>query len=190
MVNNLNTMVKIVAGMGAIESCAAICNYLNDTEQAATCFGLCTLIGFEQFWHIFERANIDPIWACQLTTACPVVQSPAGKISSTVIHPASGPAGTTFNFTISFTVSNDTGVGELAYVVYFPSGQSKIVSATYFEDYQPGDYTVVLSFPTNTTYPDGSYLVIIEFCAGVCYSSSPNAVLLSATESTLTMLST
>jgi hypothetical protein len=103
--------------------------------------------------------------------------NPAATLDAIVIDPPKGAAGVEFKFTLLFTVTNDTGVGQLAYVVYFPSLQHKIVNTTFFEDYPVGPHEVVLSFQTydNASYTAGNYQIIFSLCAGMCSGRSPNS---------------
>jgi len=184
---NLNTLIKVISGVGAYGTCQLLCNMLNEsTAVVETCVGLCSLVGYPTFWQLFERANLDPFWACQLLNTCPVVVNPAATIATVVVDPPQGVAGTVFQFILSFTVTNDTGVGEIAYVVYFASGLQKYVNVSIFEDYEAGAYKVALaSFPTynNSTYAPGNYPIIVSVCAGLCGGRSPNAEILSEVES-------
>lgn len=186
MENNLNSLIKIISGVGAYGSCNLLCGLLNETTIVdETCVALCSLVGYQQFWQLFERANLDPFWACQLLTSCAVVSDPAADIGTVAIDPPQGRAGTLFQFTIPFTVINDTGVGEIAYVVYFASGLQKYVNTSIFEDYPAGNYKIQLSFQTydNSTYSVGNYPLIFSICAGECGGRSPNSEILAEIES-------
>jgi hypothetical protein len=176
MQSNLETMVKIVSGLGAFGTCTQLCVNFNSTlAEEETCMNLCTYVGYETFWQLFERSNLDPFWACQLLTACPVQPNPAANLNWVEITPKQAPAGSLFEFIVPFTVINETGIGQLAYAVYYPSGNQKFVNTTSFEDYAVGDYKVQLSFQTNTTFDTGNYAVIFNLCAGMCGGRSPNS---------------
>jgi len=147
--------------------------------------GFCSVIGYQAFWQLFERANLDPFWACQLLDACIVPSNPAASLDAILIDPPKGVAGAEFQFTLLFTVINDTGVGQLAYVVYFPTLTQKFVNTTFFEDYAVGPHEVVLSFQTynNASFIPGNYPIIFSLCAGMCGGRSPNSQILAEGQS-------
>eukprot|EP01111_Echinosteliopsis_oligospora_P010148 TRINITY_DN3101_c0_g1_i2.p2 TRINITY_DN3101_c0_g1~~TRINITY_DN3101_c0_g1_i2.p2 ORF type:complete len:144 (-),score=49.02 TRINITY_DN3101_c0_g1_i2:133-564(-) len=116
------------------------------------------------------RAGMNPIYACQLLTACPTSQHPSVSLSSVVVSPPFGSSGTKFTFTTTFNVTNATGAGESAYAVYFPSGTERYVSTQIFENYTPGRYSLDMYFQTenNRTFDIGVYPVVVSICAGQC----------------------
>jgi len=173
MTDNLQTLINIVTKIGITDTCAKICSQLNDSVDIIACESLCDTIGIEKFWQMFVSAGINPIWACEMVNACKVGQSPAVTLLPAVsgVTPPHGPPGTTFTFSMQFTVINETGVGENAFVVYYPANsdhQLGFISQQVFSDYTPGNYEVSLTFPTNISFNTGKYLVIFDLCSGAC----------------------
>lgn len=171
MQNNLETLVAIIS-KGVTDACDDICEKLNNTVEITVCEGLCDTVGIDQFWHMFLQEGINPIWACEMVNACSVGQFPAVTFTSATVSPANGPPGTTFELKVLFTVVNETGVGETAFVVYYPSNnndhQLGFISQSVFPDYTPGDYSASLTFPTNTSFLVGRYIVVFDVCSGGC----------------------
>jgi len=174
MQNNLEKLVAIVAKVGVSVTCDKICGFLNASADIQLCTSLCDAIGIQEFWEMFEDAGINPIWACEIVDACKVGKNPAVSLTTAGVNPAYGPAGTTFDFTVQFTVINETGVGEAAFVVYFPGGTNHLLGdigyiiQQVFSDYLPGEYSISMPFPTNSTYIAGKYLVVFYLCSGAC----------------------
>jgi len=185
MQTKMSIMMKIISDVGVVEDCPTLCKYLNDSISVDTCNQLCSIDGIDTFWKTFERANIDPIWGCQLLDACKVTPYPAAEFLDIAIIPSNGPPGTLVKFQILFTAINATGVGQVAYVVYFPSGAQKYIYTQSFDDYPPGDYQINLSFQTdaNSSFPVGQYPVVFSLCGGYCGGLSPSSKILAATES-------
>lgn len=171
MQNNLQNLVNIVTKIGVADTCAKICNQLNSTVDQGICNAMCTTIGVQRFWQLFVSAGINPIYACEMLDACTAGTSPAVTFTNSAVTPTSGAPGTVFEFKVSFTVVNETGVGETAFVVYYPVDSDHelgFISQNIFADYTPGEYEANLSFPTNSTFNAGKYLVMFDFCSGAC----------------------
>jgi len=190
MVNGLSVMIKAVNGIGPLDNCSTLCAMLNNATHTAECASLCTTVGYDPYWHVFERSNLDPIWACQLLTACAVASSPSAAFTKTAITPPQGVAGDTFAISLAFNVANDTGVGMLLYVVYFPSGLQKSVNKNYFVNYGQGDHLVNFQFQTvkNDTFTEGKYPIFFALCSGECNSYNPNSITLSEKDGSLQLL--
>lgn len=120
---------------------------------------------------MFLSAGINSIWACEMVNACKVGQDPAVTFTFTGVSPVSGTTGTTFEFKMQFTVVNETGVGEAAFVVYYPVNsehQLGYIAEQVFSDYTPGNYEITWPFPTNSSFNAGKYLVVFDLCSGAC----------------------
>lgn len=171
MESNLNTLVEIVEKIGVIDTCEKLCGMLNSSLDVKLCTDMCDAIGIQSFWQLFVKVDINPIYACELVNACVAGKSPAVTFTGSSITPPSGPPGTTFEFKMQFTVVNETGVGETAFVIYYPSASDYsigYISSTVFPDYEPGDYQANLTFPTNSSFMAGKYLIIFDLCSGAC----------------------
>lgn len=171
MQKNIATLIVIIEKVGVIDTCQKLCGMLNSTVDIDACTVMCDAIGVEAFWQLFVKVGINPIYACELVNACIPQKYPAVTFTSSIISPPSGPPGTTFEFKMQFTVVNETGVGETAFVVYFPTESGYdigFISQDIFPDYIPGDYQANVTFPTNSTFLAGKYLIIFDLCSGAC----------------------
>jgi hypothetical protein len=167
MQDNLDKLIAIVSKIG-VTTCDNICGPLNNTNAIATCESLCVTVGSEQFWHMFVSAGINPIYACEIVTACVANPFPAATITNYTVSPSSGPIGTIFEFKAQFTALNETGVGQTAFVFYYPQHAVGLITETLFANYVPGNYEITYAFPTNASTPIGSYTVEFDVCSGGC----------------------
>jgi hypothetical protein len=170
MNNELAALEAIVNKIEDTDTCDKICGFLNGTD-VKVCDVLCNTIGFDKFWKIFTNAGLNSIWACEMVNACKVGVHPAVTLTLTGVTPDNGAPGTTFEFSMAFTVINETGVGEAAFVVYYPTATSHelgYIAQQPFSDYTPGDYSITWPFTTNSTFYPGKYLVIFDMCSGAC----------------------
>eukprot|EP01133_Synstelium_polycarpum_P015963 gene15963-18977_t len=152
-------VIKIVTEYGVVESCSKICGMLNKTAETDICKGICDVVGVDKFWRIFTDDNINPMYACQLLKACEIVLNPAASFDTVTISPSTGYAGDTFLVEANFTVVNDTGVGQFAYVLYLMATASRYEYYQTFVGYPPGTYSVpfVIETTANATFPVGEY---------------------------------
>ncbi|EGG20752.1 countin-like protein [Cavenderia fasciculata] len=185
----LPTIIKIVTDYGVIESCSKICGYLNSTVEADVCTGLCDLVGVNEFWKIFLLDDINPIYACQMVTACVTPKSPAANFDSVTMTPTVGVPGDTFTISLNFTVVNATGVGQFSYIVYYVATQSKYMYSLTFDSYPPGSYNQNFTFSTknNATFPLGDYPVALMMCSAECGTHTPYSVPLNETQVVFTL---
>jgi len=181
----LPTLIKVISDYGIYESCSKICSFLNKTIEVDACDALCSLVGVDAFYKIFLMENINPIYACQLATACETPKHPAAKFTKITMSPPSGVAGTTFNIGLEFTVINDTGVGQFTYIVYYLTSQTKYIYSETFSGYSPGEYSVHLPFKTtdNSTFSPGMFPLQVFLCASECGAQTPTSLLLNTTSS-------
>ena len=88
--------------------------------------------------NISSRADLDPIYYCELLRACPVKDDGDAEINSVVVHPRTVPKGnknlllamiiislyigSKFNINVTFTTVNGTGTGEIDLVILTQDG--------------------------------------------------------------------
>jgi len=171
MQTNLQTLINIVTKIGVTDTCDKICNMLNSSVDIDACNVMCDAIGSARFWQLFVSVGINPIYACEMVNACVAGTFPSVSFADATVTPALGPTGTSFLFKVQFTVINETGVGESAFVVYYPNDDDHelgFISQQVFADYTPGKYEASLTFPTNSSFVAGKYLVMFDLCSGAC----------------------
>ncbi|GAM18048.1 hypothetical protein SAMD00019534_012230 [Acytostelium subglobosum LB1] len=176
----LQEIIDIITEYGVEESCSLICGHLNNSNARTTCTVLCDVIGVDKFWKIFLLDGINPIYACQMISTCPIGVDPAVDFQSFAIAPKSGYPGQAFTMTLNFTVINATGTGQFTYVVFYCVNNSKYLYSQTFPNYTPGTYSVDFVFQTsdNGTFPFGAYPVQMFMCANECGTTTPYSVAL------------
>jgi len=169
---NLVSLMNIVTKIGVADTCSKICDMLNDSVDVVACESLCEAVNVTFFWQMFVSVGINPIWACEMLSACAAAKCPAVSFTAALVSPEAGPPGTTFEFKMQFTVVNETGVGETAFVIYYPidgtHNELGYISQQVFPNYSPGEYVITLPFPTNASFVTGKYLIIFDLCSGAC----------------------
>jgi hypothetical protein len=102
----LDILLNEILNAGVIGSCAALCGAVADKTGSqvlgVVCNLLCDVGGIEEFINIINKADLDPIWYCELLKACKVNDNGDAKITSLTINPRSGPQGT-FHIDLEYT---------------------------------------------------------------------------------------
>ena len=78
------------------------------------CNILCDIVGVDEFVKIIDRADLDPIYYCELLKSCKIKDDGDATINNFQITPLSGPQGTTFKALLNYVSNNGTGTGEIA----------------------------------------------------------------------------
>jgi len=188
----INELLNYILNAGVVGGCEKLCANLNGTIARDTCDLVCAYVGIKAFAEAIESADLDPIYFCQQLKFCPVDDDGAATITSLVVHPSEGPAGTKFDAKLSVVVTNHTGAGEFRFTVYGgPGGDSG--ASSLFPELAPGAYDVKLKVNTEaTTDPDGFpivwdagvYTVGGVFCMGECGSQKPHSKLFGSENAT------
>jgi len=112
---SLNILLNIILDSGILGTCQTICQALASKTSALVgtiCDLICDIVGIDEFIHFIEKADLDPIWYCEMAKLCPVNDHGDAKIKSFAITPPTGRKGTTFTVDVSFQTVNGTGTGE------------------------------------------------------------------------------
>merc|ERR1711916_408776 len=104
--------------------------------------------------------------------------------------PQSGPVGTTFDMTYTFTVINQTGAGEIAFGVNppsgFPFGGGQLETGI-----APGTYDVKLQVQAQPNemepFSPGKYPTEVAVCNGICGATHPYTATLCEDQVTFTI---
>ena len=71
----INVLANLILDEGIIESCGKLCaaaaNKTNSTALGDLCTAVCDGFGIDEFVKLIEKADIDPIYYCQLVHMCP-----------------------------------------------------------------------------------------------------------------------
>jgi len=180
----LNELVQIVIDGGVLGGCAEICSKLPNQLEAEVCNLLCDAVGVEGFLKALDKADLDTIYFCELVKTCPVLDCPASNpncvsVDDLTVQPAQGQVGTTFTFTVSFTVSSPIGTGEMVFQLCDSSGNCG-GDGQVFTGMQPGKYSAPITWNSgpddqgNEPAP-GQYSFLVAICEGECGSKHPHS---------------
>jgi hypothetical protein len=109
----INQLLNIVLNAGVVGGCSELCSLLPANKiEIGVCDLLCSIVGIEAFIKIIEKADLDPIYYCELLTACPINDYGDATITSLTVTPSNVPKGSDFTIDFAFTTKNGTGTGE------------------------------------------------------------------------------
>ena len=94
--------------------CSTLCNvFSNDPAAEDMCTFLCDGVGIAAFADFFIKAELDPIYACELLNQCKVNDNGDAKITQFDITPNIQPQGM-FYILLEYVSKNGTGTGEIS----------------------------------------------------------------------------
>lgn len=124
------------------------------------------------------RADLDPIYMCQLLKVCPIDDNGAASITSVSVEPTQGAQGDTFTIIMNFEVTNHTGTGEIAVQVNPPDAEP-FGDAELNTGFAPGAYSVKFQLEAKPSeqepFSPGHYGVEVALCNGECGSAHPHS---------------
>eukprot|EP01027_Heterolobosea_sp_BB2_P025316 GEZU01038849.1.p1 GENE.GEZU01038849.1~~GEZU01038849.1.p1 ORF type:complete len:237 (-),score=90.50 GEZU01038849.1:25-735(-) len=186
----LQQLINIIANAGIVGGCADLCGKLPNHIEADACNLICDAAGIDAFVHAIEKADLDPIYYCQLIKLCPVhdCTGTCANITSITVNPPSGPQGTQFTVNIQFTVFNQTGAGELAIDIVPQDADSFGDSQLVPEGFAPNSYQINFQFTAtpseNEPFNAGTYQVAAGICEGMCGATHPHSAILAEATTT------
>jgi hypothetical protein len=90
----INQLLNIVLNAGVVGGCSELCSLLPANKiEIGVCDLLCSIVGIEAFIKIIEKADLDPIYYCELLTACPINDYGDATITSLTVTPSNVPKG-------------------------------------------------------------------------------------------------
>ncbi|KAK7504838.1 hypothetical protein BaRGS_00003866, partial [Batillaria attramentaria] len=189
----INALLNIILNAGVVGTCGELCQLLeektNNKALGAVCNILCDIVGIEEFIKLIEKADLDPIYFCELLGTCAINDNGDARITGLTISPKVGPQGQrTINFNIES--KNGTGTGELILFVKtvdgipvedgvlmpaqnasaFPAPQAFTLNASPDPDCDPTQQMCENWLP-------GNYTLIVDICNGECGSKHPHSQL-------------
>lgn len=190
----IQTLMNYILQAGIVGGCAKVCSAVKNKALSTVCSLGCDIVGVKAFAAAIEKADLDPIYLCDLLKACPIDDNGAGKIDTVTVTPASGAQGTPFAGAMQVTVTNHTGAGEFVFQISGgvdqPSGASSI-----YPELAPGSYGIKITVPTKPSedptqgpqWVPGSYTLTGAFCMGECGSDHPHSKVFGQTSTNFTV---
>ena len=179
----INQLLNIVLNTGVIGSCEQICTKLDNSLEQVACTLICADVGLKGFIWAIHKADLDPIYMCELVSICPTHDGGKATIQKLVTDPSSGPPGTVFDIAVGFQVMNQTSTGQIFVRVDCPGGVP-VIGSQVNEGFTPGDYSLGLKVDSarishQEPFIPGTYNVTVEICNGSCGSDHEWAQVLS-----------
>ena len=186
--NALDYLLNAVLNLGIVGSCQAISAYIEQKFGqivGVICDLLCDYVGIDEFIKIIQKADLDPIYYCELLKACPINDHGDANITMLSVMPNKGPQGN-FEVQMKYTSVNGTGTGEIYIGIKTVDG-IPLEDSFLLEAQQPGTYVERINLSAKPD-PDcdpsqgpceawgpGVYFVEMAICNGECGSKHPHS---------------
>lgn len=184
----LDQLLNIILNIGVVGTCGQLCGILENKTGSealgAVCTILCDVAGIKEFVNIINKADLDPIYFCELVKVCKVFDGGDAKITSLTVSPTEGHQGATFSIQMAYTTQNGTGTGQALVEIFTVDGMP-VGDAELIEPQQPGSYEVTWSLSTKSScdpsqgpceqWLPGDYGVKTFVCNGECGSKHPHS---------------
>jgi hypothetical protein len=200
--NALDFLLNAVLNLGIVGSCQALCSYVEQKTGSqivgTVCDILCDIAGIDEFVKIIEKADLDPIYYCELLKACPVNDHGDANITMLTVMPNKGPQGN-FEIQMKYVSKNGTGTGEIFIGI-------KTVDGVPLEDaflniaQPPGTYVERINLKAQPdpdcdpsqgpceSWKPGVYYVEMAVCNGECGSKHPHSQVYSQAKANFTIV--
>merc|ERR1712072_1185777 len=84
-----NILLNYVLNAGVVGGCSKLCSNLKTKTEATVCNIACDLVGIKAFVAALKKADLDPIYFCDLLKICPIDDNGNGKVDAVTVTPAS-----------------------------------------------------------------------------------------------------
>jgi len=176
--NAIDELIEIIANVGIVGGCSAVCSLLPLQLEQVACELLCDVLGIEEFVKLLDEVDPDPIYICKVLKSCPINDNGKVRIDSFTITPAAGRVHSTFTFVALYTVLNTTGTGEILIEVQ-PPGAPPFGDGQLIETKTPGQYNFKASLKADPSEEEpfipGTYHAIFAVCENSCGSKHPHS---------------
>lgn len=175
----MNQLINIIVNGGIVGTCGELCSKLPGKMLDTVCDLLCDYVGITEFMKLLQHEDPDPIFLCQELKICPVHDDGQASITNSTVSPTKGAQGTTFEITMVFEVTKQTGTGETAVIIQPPGGGQPMGTANLNEGFPPGKYGVTWKLTATPSeqeaFDAGVYRVETALCEGECGSKHPHS---------------
>jgi hypothetical protein len=186
----LNELLNIILNAGVVGGCEDLCHLLEEKIPNellnVVCNLLCDYVGIKEFIDLIEKADLDPIYYCELLDLCPVNDNGDAHIVSFTVKPNTVDQGSNFHIELLFQTQKGTGTGEIDLGIDtadgIPVGEDELLQSL-----APGAYNVTWTVkakpdpncdPTQEPCEEwvpGNYTADVAICNGECGSKHPHS---------------
>lgn len=72
---SINILLNLILDSGIIGTCGTLCQALADKTGSqvlgTVCDLVCDVLGIDEFIKLLDKADLDPIWYCEIAKLCP-----------------------------------------------------------------------------------------------------------------------
>ena len=134
--------------IGVVGSCGELCSFIPEKYAQAFCTIVCLGVGLDEFVHLLNTADLDPVYLCTETDACPknsCTGAHCTSITKTWVTPAKAKLRSTFTFHAQVKASAATGSGLTVFGIRCPNcnKQGVIEMAALNEGFAAGSTHVI-----------------------------------------------
>jgi len=177
-IESLDIILNEILDGGIIANCGKACSGLKNPYLNTFCTLLCDALGLDEFIHILNKSDLNPLYYCQLVHMCIVedcTEPECVKIYVHQVRPEIAPEGSRFEIETAFTIVNTAGAGMLRYEIY-QNPKDPISQDYLIEHWAPrGNFTQFLAIDTKEqALKIGTWTARITFCEGMCGSKHPH----------------
>ncbi|XP_041354573.1 countin-3-like [Gigantopelta aegis] len=197
----INQVLNIILNVGVIGSCSKLCTMVEQKTGSqiigVVCDIGCDFLGIDEFVKLIQKADLDPIYYCEIVKMCAVNDHGDAHITKFSITPVSGPQGPR-TIDLTYVSKNGTGTGEMVLVIHTVDGIP--VETGFLNEPAPaGTYPNVFNLkaqpdpdcdPTQQVceqWLPGDYTMRIDLCNGECGSKHPHSKLYDTRNITFTI---
>lgn len=181
----INTLLNEILNVGVVGGCSKLCGVLQP-DSKLKCEVACGAAGIKAFTWAIEKADLDPIYMCELSGSCePPPDDAYLELLQVAAQPATVAHGADIKLAVDLNVTNDTGVGEFFISVDGPGSATPLSQSFQLNKGIPHgeqmlSVTLTLQdgkdeqgFPT--TFEAGIYNYTFHVCQGSCGSRHPHS---------------
>mmetsp|Transcript_3060 Transcript_3060/g.3484 ORF Transcript_3060/g.3484 Transcript_3060/m.3484 type:complete len:228 (+) Transcript_3060:62-745(+) len=117
----ISTLLNYLLNAGVVSSCSKLCSNLETKTEQTVCNLACDLVGIKAFVSALNHTDLDPIYFCEVLTACPAGPDDAdAKLLKAEATPSSLSKGDKVQLLCDLNVTKASGVGEYSIAVQGP----------------------------------------------------------------------
>jgi hypothetical protein len=185
---SLNLLLNYILNAGVISGCGQLCRGALPQGGVPTeaCELVCAGVGIKEFIKAINKADLDPIYLCEVLHACPVAPDDAYlELVEAAASPAVVVHGDEVKMAVELNVTTASGVGEFRLKVDGPGTATPVSQSFFLKTGVPqGEQLIEVSLTTRDgideqgfpkTFMPGQYNFTFWVCQGECGSKHPHS---------------